>query len=615
MSKGSIVVDAEAEFVKDNAPPAQDVFNTFFSNLDPNTTIPNSNLQLSPTSINVDVYNLTILPFEYMNFNLVTLNKKYSANLSDTNSSSYIALNQAYTSELTKILSQKYPNTFLGITNTFRNENGMVAVQSNASFYNVSSVVPSDIFELIKNDLDTSSTLKNTDIIVNSTSITIDGKRPYKPVAISFEVINKGFTDSLQNRTSKDYADLNALVSAEIRRVLLTKYNSSDLQFVSTYFTNENGRLKVNTDAIFKENSAIVPSDVMTLLFQDTDIATLKLGATGLVVDEQTYQVDGTKPYTTKEISFDITNKDFTSSLKDKTSKDFTDLNGVVSKEITRIIAQQYKNSNLQFVSVSFTNESGHVKVNASVISKDNVNIKDNDILTLLVKDIDHTSMLLGSTGLVVDERTVAVAGAHAIFQEMNVTMRIINNDYSDELLDVQSLYYKSLSSKIIDGLGKIVPGQYADSFRRVYILKYSKGSVIAKSAVQFFMTSPTDMDLLTSVLNNLNSIGFLKDTSLQLDRQSIIVNGTQVPSSSSSAGCNPSLMRCQSVPPYGIAIIVMGILLLPLIAILAVLWKKGVLHCPRLGRSNIYKISSNKFDRLPSYQIPSYKPTSFYGA
>ncbi|XP_061409918.1 uncharacterized protein LOC133343921 [Lethenteron reissneri] len=549
-----------------------------------------------------------------MNFNFVTLNKKYSANLSDTNSSSYIALNGAYTSELTKILSQKYPNTFVGITNTFRNENGMVAVQSNASFYTVTSVVPSDVFELIKNDLDTSSTLKNTDIIVNSTSITIDGTRPYKPVAISFEVINKGFTDSLQNRTSKDYADLNALVSAEIRKVLLTKYNSSDLLFVSTSFTNENGRLKVNTDAIFKENSAIVASDVMTLLFQDTNVATLELGATGLVVDEQTYQVDGTKPYTTKEISFDITNKDFTSSLKDKTSKNYTDLNGVVSKEITRIIAQQYKNSNLQFVSVSFTNESGHVKVNANVISKDNVNIKDNDILMLLVKDI-NTSMLLGSTGLVVDERTVAVAGVHAIFQEMNVTMRIINFDYNDELLDVQSLYYKSLSRKIIDGLGKIVSGQYADTFRRVSIAKYSKGSVIAKSTVQFLMTAPTDMNLLTSVLNNVDSSSFLKDTNLQLDRQSIIVNGTQVPSSSSSAVCNPSFMRCQSVPPYGIAIIVMGILLLPLIAILAVLWKKGVLHCPRLGKSNIYKISSNKFDRLPSYQIPSYKPTSFYGA
>ncbi|XP_073510802.1 uncharacterized protein [Phyllobates terribilis] len=240
--------------------------------------------------------------------------------------------------------------------------------------------------------------------------------------------------------------------------------------------------------------------------------------------------------------------QDYTSDLSNASSSNATELQKTMLDLLTPELRKFYGNSLQDPPSVTFRNSDG--------LAAMDINYKLN--YTTNVESSLMLESLLNNTGLINITRisSLSVNGNKPVFDAFTLNLRFINQDYGDDLKNRNSPRFIELRDKIKEGLKDILKDF---NLKQIFVQSFQQGSVVGTVETTFPYAATSYSQVTQTIVNNKD---VFTGMNLNLDPQSLYtspVAPTNAPPGS-------------SVPGYGVAIIVMCILLILAIPLVIVL-------------------------------------------
>nr|XP_032824793.1 putative GPI-anchored protein pfl2 [Petromyzon marinus] len=534
------------------------------------------------------------------------VNQVFSPDLDNNTSPAYKTLENNIVQQLDQIFRQKYGSKF-SRTLVFRFWPGSVNVDAEAIFVNDSPPVKENVLRAFVSGLAPNATIPNTLLQLATSSINVSDATiatlPPLQVNTTFLTINKVYTNALNNNTSSEYLGLSNQINQEVQNM----FNSYSVQPVSvmTTFSNISGVVGVTSISSFNTTSLIPPVDVFNLLRTKIDTNS-QLASTGVYVKESSIAIDGTKPYNVVPLVMQI-NTPFMATLANRSSADYGALKSQYAGELNKILQTKYGPNNILLLDTTFSDSPPWLLSSTDVIFSSNTTVNNTELRSLIESTTVFPEQTFGGSNLTVDVTTLSVAGNLSYYATRMITLRILNRDYSTDLTNISSIAYKNLAKAVWIGINDVLKPKH-NNLQYILIKAFRSGSVIVDSTAVYANTPPSSQD----VVNELTASGVLLGN-LQLDAAGSSVDGVAPTTSTTSTTsttattignpsaaspntalpCNPQLQRCQSVPAWGIAIIILGIIGIPALILLSVLGAKGHLKLPKLTS---YDFKPNQF-------------------
>ncbi|XP_061426646.1 uncharacterized protein LOC133354090 [Lethenteron reissneri] len=411
---------------------------------------------------------------------------------------------------------------------------------------------------------------------------------------------------SMNDTTSPEYLDLSNRINQEVQS-MFSSYSVKPVSVMTT-FSNVSGVVGVTSIASFNTTSLIPPVDVFNLLRAKIDNNS-QLASTGVYVKDSSIAIDGTKPYNVVPLAMNI-NTPFNAALANRSSADYSALNSKYAGELKNILQSKY-GPNVLLLDTTFSDSPPGVLSSTDVIFSSDTIVSNTELRSLIENATTFPEQTFGGSGLTVDVTTLSVAGNPSNYITQFITLRILNRNFTSDLTNISSDAYKNLTKDVWKGINDVLKPKH-NNLQYILIKKFRPGSVLVDSTAAYANTAPDAKIALSELTSNIFLPG---DSKLQLDPTASSVDGVtptttttatttaistattiSKPSTASpttAQSCNPQLQRCQSVPAWGIAIIILGIVGIPALILLSVLGAKGHLKLPKLTS---YDFKPNQF-------------------
>ncbi|KAM3926841.1 uncharacterized protein RB166_009672 [Leptodactylus fuscus] len=519
------------------------------------------------------------------------INQNFSDDLKNKSSSRFTTLKSDVEKTLTDVYKAKF-DKFRTVTVTEFQQGSVIAL-TKLVFENSTIAAPSndDIVRSLVSSLQSNGSLNDLEIqdsSINASGITVSNLAPIN-ISVSF-LIKEPYSASGQGV-------LEIKAKEWVNKTLLLLPNTTSAGNSTVSFMNINGWTNttvvspISTPFFFDVNTtlsnfisqrntvnfAIVPSSLMvqgkSLTFNiiSSSLRILQLSQSPDLSDKssttfQKYsQAIENSNFSARNVTLDLLVLQpavgvkvtatllqyYTSSLSNASSSDATQLQNTVLSLLTPELRKYYSNSLQDPPSVSFTSDSGFA---AAVIEyKQNYTtfVESSSVLTGLLANTNLTNILRIAS--------LSVNDTKSQFAVYRLKPRFTNQDFGADLNNRESPRFKALANNITQVFTDVFNRNNLN-VKQVSVLSFQPGSVIGEIETSFPTTVASSSDLTQAILNNKD---VFDSKNLALDTQSIypIVPAPTSPPYSSS------------VPGYGVAIIVMCILLIlaiPLIIFLA---------------------------------------------
>ncbi|XP_066559003.1 serine-rich adhesin for platelets [Amia ocellicauda] len=167
---------------------------------------------------------------------------------------------------------------------------------------------------------------------------------------------------------------------------------------------------------------------------------------------------------------------------------------------------------------------------------------------------------LCGQWNQFVDLTTLIIRGEAANLETIPLEFTILNKEYNSSVLDHSSRYYKSLRKEVSHSVYYVLKPKF-EALLQVVVRNFLRGSVLAKTEVVFLRTSPHPEDVLSLILDSINSKQILNETGLQIDQYSVRVVDMKL----------DRPVQKEHFPGFGVAIILMCGIVIPVLICIAV--------------------------------------------
>ncbi|XP_073435717.1 mucin-1-like [Dendrobates tinctorius] len=241
--------------------------------------------------------------------------------------------------------------------------------------------------------------------------------------------------------------------------------------------------------------------------------------------------------------------QDYTSNLSNASSSDATELQNRVLDLLTPGLRTLYGNSLQDPPSVSFRNSDGLAAMDIDY----NLNYTTNVAISSVLEYLVNNAGLINITRL----SSMSVNDIKPVLDVFTLNPRFTNQDYGEDLKDRNSKRFIELKDNITQGLSGILKDF---NVKQIFVQSFQQGSVISTVETTFPSEATSYSQVTQAIVNKKDNLAGLN---LYLDPQSLYTSPV--------APTNPP--PASSVPGYGVAIIVMCILLIlaiPLVIVLA---------------------------------------------
>ncbi|KAK6475298.1 hypothetical protein HHUSO_G24768 [Huso huso] len=368
---------------------------------------------------------------------------------------------------------------------------------------------------------------------------------------LSFRMI-MDFKETLRDEKSQDFKDLSDKVSRDLYKVYIGLYPVDFVRVLVRRFRP--GSVIPEVDLEFKANSTTASNpDIVRALYTAVNGS----GNVGdLVLDKTSIKSDtasvNTLPPLRIVTEFLLTDG-FTPGLSSSISAESIQLNDKINNWLKPILETYYGQTMVNSAFANFSNSDDWIQTKVEYQFSTPIIVNSTKIIDGILASTSPVRYVRG---------TLKVNENQAQFQMFPFSLRILNKDFSDGLSNRGSTEFKELSTQVTTSIKKLFGNE--KGFSEVYVMKLTKGSVIASTEVTFSPGS-TSPSRVSQIL--LNGIPSLETEGLKIDPTSI---NPPVPSTP------------RPFPGFAVAIIVLcglAILIIPILIIVAL--KTGL----RLGQ------------------------------
>ncbi|XP_051898521.1 mucin-3A-like isoform X3 [Pristis pectinata] len=366
-----------------------------------------------------------------------------------------------------------------------------------------------------------------------------------------FTILNQNYTDSLSDRSSEDYKDLETVVKRTLDAIFHTQYGDNFLGIEILGFRN--GSVKVECEVVFQEEAAVptgshIVRTVLTHLYHKDQIPM------ELIIDANSVACNG---YSLTHLNPEVLLIEFTalSTGFGPWSNEPTFLPDVLQNLSRWVVATLEEKYVVQEFNIGrVVPIQGDVNIQGTALVNTPVHV-DNVKVLVLLNNLVNTS---------VDLRSLKVNGSSVNLGVLPISFVIENREYNTTLRDSRSAYFCSLGKAVTEALQTILKPKYSH-FVQAVIKHFGHGSVISTSDLVFQNTLPASHEVLDMFFNLVNANGFLMGTDFKVDAYSFTVGDARL-----DRPYEPT-----HFPAFGIALIVLFSLVIIAVLVVAFLcWK-----------------------------------------
>ncbi|XP_041083002.1 uncharacterized protein LOC121299356 isoform X1 [Polyodon spathula] len=306
------------------------------------------------------------------------------------------------------------------------------------------------------------------------------------------------------------------------------------------------GSVIPEVDLEFKANST-TPSnpDIVRVLYTAVNgsgyVGDLELNRTSINSDTATVNTLPPLKIVTEFLLID----GFTPGLSSSISAESINLNDKINNWLKPILEKYYGQTMVNSPFANFSNSDNWIQTKVEYQFNTPIIVNTSKIIA---------DILASTSPVRYVKYTLKVnAENQAQFHRFLFSLRILNKDFSDSLSNRGSTEFKELSTQITTSINTVFGNE--NRFSEVYVLKLTKGSVIASTEVTFSQGS-TSLNSVSQIL--LNGVPYLETRGLIIDPTSISPPVPPTP---------------RPFPGFAVAIIVLcglAILIIPVLIIVA---------------------------------------------
>ncbi|XP_051898519.1 mucin-3A-like isoform X2 [Pristis pectinata] len=330
------------------------------------------------------------------------------------------------------------------------------------------------------------------------------------PLLLQFTILNQNYTDSLSDRSSEDYKDLETVVKRTLDAIFHTQYGDNFLGIEILGFRN--GSVKVECEVVFQEEAAVptgshIVRTVLTHLYHKDQIPM------ELIIDANSVACNG---YSLTHLNPEVLLIEFTalSTGFGPWSNEPTFLPDVLQNLSRWVVATLEEKYVVQEFNIGrVVPIQGDVNIQGTALVNTPVHV-DNVKVLVLLNNLVNTS---------VDLRSLKVNGSSVNLGVLPISFVIENREYNTTLRDSRSAYFCSLGKAVTEALQTILKPKYSH-FVQAVIKHFGHGSVISTSDLVFQNTLPASHEVLDMFFNLVNANGFLMGTDFKVDAYSFTV-------------------------------------------------------------------------------------------
>ncbi|XP_072408820.1 uncharacterized protein [Chiloscyllium punctatum] len=368
------------------------------------------------------------------------------------------------------------------------------------------------------------------------------------PLHLQFEILNQNYTDTLSNKSSEAYKELEAMVKATLDPIFSARYGDRFLETKVLSFAN--GSVKVKSELVF-QNDAVLPSSSDVVRTVLTHMYRKDLVPTDLEIDTNSVVCNG---YSVANLVPEKMTIEFTALSTgfgpwSDDSAFYPELLEHLKSLVVETLEEKYLVQ--EFDITRAIRIQGDVNILGTALLITSVHIEALQLLTSLVNDS-------------VDLRSLKVNGSGVNVGVLPISFLITNRKYNSTLRDSRSAYFCSLGKAVTRALQMILQPKYGH-FVQAVIKQFGRGSVFVTSDLVFFNNPPSSHEVLDLFFSSVNSRSVLAGTDFAVDPYSFFVGGARL---------DRPYKRIH-FPGFGIAIILLcglAIVSLPILAFLC--WK-----------------------------------------
>ncbi|XP_038640418.1 uncharacterized protein LOC119956919 [Scyliorhinus canicula] len=408
------------------------------------------------------------------------------------------------------------------------------------------------------------------------------------PLLLQFEILDRAYTDSLNDSSSEAYQELETVVKGTLEPIFYARYGDNFLGTRILSFAN--GSVKVETEVVFQVN-AVLPSSsdivrtVLTHVYR-TDQSTTDLEINGSSVVCNGYSLVNLE---SEKMLIEFTALSTGFGPWSDEAEFYQELLQRLSSWVVETLEENYLVQEFEIGSV--------------VRIQGDVNVQGTALLTTPVHVNDGVLLLLNNlVDKFVDLRSLKVNGSGVNVGVLPISFVITNRKYNSTLRDSRSAYFCSLGKAVTQALQMILKPKYSH-FRQAVTKQFRRGSVILSSDLIFLNTPPAIEEVLDVFFNSVDPRGFLAGSNIAVDIYSFAVAGARL----------DRPYRRLHFPGFGIAIILLcglAVIVLPILAFLC--WKyRFCAACQKsfaFGAWNVERENTSIQIALPEVTRESYK-------
>ncbi|XP_041074601.1 uncharacterized protein LOC121294683 [Polyodon spathula] len=359
---------------------------------------------------------------------------------------------------------------------------------------------------------------------------------------LSFRIL-MDFNETLRDENSQDFKDLSDKVTRALDSVYRVLYPVIFVRAVVRRFSP--GSVIPEVDLEFKANSTTPnnPDIVRTLytaLNGSGNVGNLVLDRTSIKSD--TADVNTLPPL--RIVTEFLLIDGFTSGLSSSISAESIKLSDKINNWLKPIFEKYYGQTIVNSVFANFSNSNNWIQTKVEYQFSTPIMVNPSKIIDDILASTSPVSYV---------RYTLKVNENQAQFDMFPFSLRILNKDFSNGLSNRGSREFKELSTQVTTSIKKIFRNE--KGFSEVYVMKLTKGSVVASTEVTFSLGS-TSLNRVSQIL--LNGVPFLETQDVKIDPTSISPPVPPAP---------------RPFPGFAVAIIVLcglAILIIPILIIVA---------------------------------------------
>ncbi|XP_072837763.2 uncharacterized protein LOC110090533 isoform X3 [Pogona vitticeps] len=356
-----------------------------------------------------------------------------------------------------------------------------------------------------------------------------------------FRLTGINYTESLENKSSESYMKLEKEVKLTLNKMLSNYENF--LQTNVLRFLNDS--LFVLSEAVFRAGPTVpTPSDTIRTIV--TEVETKRLDAFfDWRIDVQSLRSNGISLSNlepeTLALSFTVL------GLRPWLTLDSLES---LRKKVIFLLGARYTVQNISLVEIR--NIEAGIDISGEIYIDTNIHV---DIGWAL-------QALMGLSNDSVDLTSLSINGSRLSLRVFPVSFLVTNRIFDEKMMDRSSAEHQDLVRDLTDVLMHIL-GKYKN-FLQVAIRDITGGSLVCHGDVIFQPPAPTSKDVLQTLALSVGPKDYLDSSGLQVDPLSFTVAGD---------GLDPPFTNL-GIPSYGVAVIILCVLVLIVLPILALLPK-----------------------------------------